>query len=82
MEEERPLTFYNTMGLSKVQVQISKRHKFDINVVVVKREQRDSASVRSRTVHFGNALFGHLEPNPSFALVFVQDDREVKRNLV
>lgn len=42
MEEERPLTFYNTMGLSKVQVQISKRHKFDINVVVVKREQRDS----------------------------------------
>ncbi|CDJ42774.1 myosin light chain 2, putative [Eimeria tenella] len=40
MEEERPLTFYNTMGLSKVQVQISKRHKFDINVVVVKPEAK------------------------------------------
>ena len=36
MDNARLLSSYNTMGLSKIQVQISKRQKFDINVVAVK----------------------------------------------
>lgn len=39
MENTKPLNFYNKMGLSRIQVQISKRQKFDMNVVVVKRKR-------------------------------------------
>ncbi|KAL8425261.1 hypothetical protein Efla_002327 [Eimeria flavescens] len=38
MEDEKPLNAYNTMGLSRIQVQIIKRLKFDINVVAIKPE--------------------------------------------
>lgn len=38
MEDERALNTYNTMGLSRIQVQIIKRQTFDVNVVVIKRE--------------------------------------------
>lgn len=40
MENDKPLNMYNTMGLSRIQIQISKRQKFDINIVVIKREPR------------------------------------------
>ncbi|CDJ50393.1 myosin light chain 2, putative [Eimeria brunetti] len=40
MENNRPLSFYNTMGLSQMHCQISKRQKFDINVVAVKAETK------------------------------------------
>ncbi|XP_026190726.1 uncharacterized protein LOC34618095 [Cyclospora cayetanensis] len=40
MENSAPLNKYNTMGLSKIQVQIVKRHKAEINVVVIKPEKQ------------------------------------------
>lgn len=39
MEDSRSLSSYNTMGLSKVQVCITKRYKFDITVVAKSRKK-------------------------------------------
>ncbi|KAL8443348.1 hypothetical protein Emed_006872 [Eimeria media] len=48
MEDTKPLTAYNTMGLSKIQVQIVRRTRFDINVVVVKPETKCMCITKSK----------------------------------
>ncbi|KAL8274433.1 hypothetical protein Esti_001593 [Eimeria stiedai] len=48
MEDTHPLTTYNTMSLSRIQVQIVRRVRFDIIVVVIKPETKCMCITKSK----------------------------------